>query len=104
MVDKMKQKFNPQGSDNLIVNQNIINEIKKDYIHGKETKSLLFKKYGLKYGIDRFTFMEIINNINQELGINKQSPINKKANWLINSRMEMNLEHTYYNPYNIKKK
>lgn len=53
MVDKMKQKFNPQGSDNLIVNQNIINEIKKDYIHGKETKSLLFKKYGLKYGIDR---------------------------------------------------
>jgi hypothetical protein len=100
----MKNKFTPQGSDNLKIEKEILNEIKHDYVYGKETKSLLFKKYNRKYNIDRFTFMSVINNINQELGINQRSSVNKKASWLIDSRMEMNLKPQYYNPYNVNHK
>ena len=100
----MKQGYYFTGNETFKVNPNIINEIKQDYINGKETKSLLFKKYYRKYNIDRFTFINIIEDINQELGINKRVSINKKAIKLMDSKMGMNQKPNYYNPSNFNKK
>lgn len=48
----MKQGYYFTGNETFKINPNMINEIKQDYINGKETKSLLFKKYYRKYNID----------------------------------------------------
>ena len=74
----------------------ILNEIKKDYLNG-ETKTLLYKKYGLKYNIDKYSFLKIINNINQELGLQPKNKIENKDNWKIDSKMQMNLESEHIN-------
>ncbi len=76
--------------------EKIFNEIKNDYLNG-ETKTLLYKKYGLKYNIDKFSFLKIINNINQELGFQPKNKIENNNNWKIDSQMQMNLESEYVN-------
>lgn len=80
----------------------ILNEIKKDYLNG-ETKTLLYKKYGLKYNIDKYSFLKIINNINQELGLQPKNKIENKDNWKIDSKMQMNLESEHINSTYINK-
>lgn len=84
-----------------IYDEKILNEIKKDYING-ETKTLLYKKYGLKYKIDKFSFLKIINNINKELGFHPKNKIENDT-WKINSQMQMNLKSEYVNSTYIDK-
>ena len=54
----MKQGYYFTGNETFKVNPNIINEIKQDYINGKETKSLLFKKYYRKYKLMCHSLLE----------------------------------------------
>ena len=84
-----------------ICDEKVLDEIKEDYING-ETKTLLYKKYGLKYNIDKFSFMKIIQNIDQELGHIK-SKISNNDDWTVDSKMQMNLEPEYSSSTYINK-
>ena len=86
-----------KSSPEKLCDEKILDEIKEDYLNG-ETKTLLYKKYGLKYNIDKFSFIKIMNSINNELGFkSKTKKIKNDIDWNIDSKMQMNIEPEYAN-------
>jgi len=91
-----KKEIIHNSVDNVNIPPSLYEEIKRDYLCKKEKKYGLYRKYYLKYKIDKDIFMETLNNIKS----NFKEPIpNKKKNKRKNNPYSFHDKHP--NSYQI---
>ena len=91
----------PNTPEKKKYDEKIINEIKEDYLKG-ESKAHLYKEYGQKYNIDKFSFMNILKEVHRDLGF-KTKTKESDNDWNVDSKQQMNLDSKYDNSTYIKK-